>query len=433
MNAFLNLRVRWVIFGYMAAFAFMAYMQRSTLSVAAERIMPELQLSQIQIGWLMWAFVLTYAIFQMPSGAVGQVVGARRAYTALSLISFIAIMMTPIAPWVFGGTVLFVVLLLAQALLGLAQSMVFPMFAGVAEAWFPPRRWALVNGLQTAGMNIGAAMTPPVIVYLERGYGWQGALLWLGVPTILLTIAWAWYGRDTPRQHPKVRAEELAELGEVAVEARPPLTRARLLRIARNRHVLLLAFSYLCMNYAFYLLQNWCFLYLVQERGFSGLQSGIAAMLPPLGAAVGSITGGYLTDRLAQRYGPRVGYRLVPYVALPAAAALLLAAVNVDSAYMAVGALAFAFAAIELTEGPYWAATMQVARADSAAATGLLNTGGNAGGLIGIPIVAYLSAQGAWNAAFETGAVLAIIAAVTWIWVDASDVMEPQKHETAGP
>lgn len=431
MNAFARVRVRWMIFGYMAAFAFMAYMQRSTLSVAAERIMPELQLSQIQIGWLMWAFVLTYSIFQMPSGVLGQVIGARRAYTALSLVSFIAIMMTPLAPWVLGGTALFVVLLLAQALLGLAQSMVFPMFAGVAEAWFPPRRWALVNGLQTAGMNIGAAMTPPLIVYLERGYGWQGALLWLGLPTLLLTIAWAWYGRDTPRQHPKVRAEELAELGEVAVEARPPLTRARLLRIAGNRHVLLLAFSYMCMNYAFYLLQNWCFLYLVQERGFSGLQSGIAAMLPPLGAAVGSISGGYLCDRLAQRYGPRLGYRLVPYIALPAAAALLLAAVNVDSAYVAVAALAFAFAAIELNEGPYWAATMQVARSDSAAATGLLNTGGNAGGLIGIPIVAYLSAQGEWNAAFETGAVLAIIAALTWIWVDASDVMNHGEERSA--
>jgi sugar phosphate permease len=413
-----RVRIRWWIFAFMFAFAFMAYVQRSSLSVAAERIMPELHLSKMQIGWMMWAFTVAYTLFQVPGGAFGQRFGARVAYFAVGIVGFVAVIATPLAPLVLGGVALFVVLLLAQAVLGMSQGPVFPVFAGVVEAWFPANRWSLANGLQTAGMNIGAAVTPPLIVLLERAFGWQGALLWIGVPTMLLALSWVWYGRNRPREHRSVTPQELAELGEIAVEVSPPLTMRRLLRVAADRDVLLLAVSYLCMNYSFYLLQNWSFLYLIDERHFTALEGGFLAALPPIGAAVGSAVGGVLGDRFAQRYGARRGYRLAPLVALPAAGGLLLLAVHVDSAYAAVAALTLAYAAVEVTEGPYWAATMKVARADTMAATGVLNTGGNLGGVVGIPIVTYFWDHGAWGAAFATGTVFALVAAGLWLLVN---------------
>jgi ACS family glucarate transporter-like MFS transporter len=417
-----RVRVRWWIFAYMFAFAFMSYVQRSSLSVAAEKIMPALHLSKVQIGSMMWAFTVAYTLFQIPGGALGQRFGARAAYFAVGIVGFVAVIATPLAPLVLGGLALFVVLLLAQAVLGMSQGPVFPVFAGVVEAWFPVSRWSLANGLQTAGMNIGAAATPPLIVLLERAFGWQGALLWIGVPTLLLALSWLWYGRNRPREHRSVTPQELGELGELAGEVSPPLTLKRLLRVAADRDVLLLAVSYLCMNYAFYLLQNWSFLYLIDERHFTSLAAGFLAMLPPIGAAVGSALGGVLGDYYAQRYGARRGYRLAPLIALPTAGGLLLLAAHVDSAYAAVAALALAYGAVEVTEGPYWAATMRVARADTMAATGVLNTGGNLGGVVGIPIVTYFWNNGAWTAAFATGTVFAVVAAGLWLLVD------PERH-----
>jgi sugar phosphate permease len=49
----------------------------------------------------------------------------------------------------------------------------------------------------------------------------------------------------------------------------------------------------------------------------------------------------------------------------------------------------------------------------------VLNTGGNIGGLIGIPIVAYLSGGGHWSAAFTLGALFALIGVVLWFGIDA--------------
>jgi ACS family D-galactonate transporter-like MFS transporter len=178
------------------------------------------------------------------------------------------------------------------------------------------------------------------------------------------------------------------------------------------------------MNYVFYLIGNWCFLYLVQERHFNALQSGWLTTLPALAAGLGAGLGGPLVSITQARFGNRWGFRLVPMVAMPASGLLLLVTVNLSNPYAAVAALALAYAVIELCEGPFWAATMFVARADTMSATGILNTGGNAGGLIGIPIVAYLSAHGQWTTAFVIGAVFSVVGAIAWLGIDAEERLE---------
>ena len=95
-----------------------------------------------------------------------------------------------------------------------------------------------------------------------------------------------------------------------------------------------------------------------------------------------------------------------------------LAAVNFSSGYAAVSAMALAFAVLELTEGAFWGGAMFIGRSDTMAAGGVLNTGGNAGGLIGIPIVAQLSGSGHWTAAFAIGAAFALLSALLWLGVD---------------
>jgi sugar phosphate permease len=81
-------------------------------------------------------------------------------------------------------------------------------------------------------------------------------------------------------------------------------------------------------------------------------------------------------------------------------------------------ALTAAFGAIEINEGAYWAATMHVAGADTGAATGVLNTGGNVGGIVCQPIIAALSGAGLWNAAFASGSLFALAAAGAWLVID---------------
>ncbi len=354
----------------------------------------------------------------------GQRFGARWTYAAVGVVGLVAMVGVPLAPMLLSGTALFLALVLAQATLGLAQGPVFPVFASALERWFPQRLWALGNGLQAMWMNIGGAITPLLIVVLTKHFGWQGALLWTALPVAVVTVVWVSYARDWPRQHSRITAAELAELPPAGVaaeaEAAAAVTIPRMLKVIAKRDVLLAALSYLCMNYAFYLISVWSYIYLVQVRHFEGIDSGIAGMVPWLGAGIGAGIGGGVSDRLALRWGARWGYRMLPLLSLPLAGVMLLVAAHVTTAYASVAALAAAFGLVELNEGAYWAATMRLARADTGAATGVLNTGGNVGGLLSVPIVGYLSEAGSWNLAFATGTLFALLAAGLWLLIDAT-------------
>lgn len=414
-----GIRVRWRIFWLLFGFGLMAYVQQRGLSVAALRMMPDLGLTQMQIGWLETAFITGYAALQFPGGVIGQRLGARLTFTLVGGIALASTLLTPLAPLVLHAGPLFIALLSLQLVLGFAQAPIFPLSAGVFESWFPPIQWPLVQGGQSAGLGLGAALTPPLIAWLMSVFGWRQALMWSSLPLVALLVIWARYGRDAPGLHPSVSRAELAELATdspAPVDAR--ISWHRVLTLLRNREVLLLALSYLCMNYTFYLISNWTFLYLVQERHLTMMESGWLAAIPPLGSAIGAGAGGAMGSACMKRYGARWGLRIVPLIGLPAGGLLLLVAISAVNGYEAAVALALCFMAIELTEGPYWAAVMNVSRADSMAAGGILNTGGNVGGLIATPIVAYFSGHSAWRLPFVLGAALAGVGAMLWLLAD---------------
>jgi ACS family glucarate transporter-like MFS transporter len=415
-NAAPAFRVRWRIFSFLFGFAFLAYIQQKTITVAAAHMMPDLGLSQLEIGYIEQAFVIGYALFQMPGGVLGQRLGARLTFVIIGLLAFVATIATPIAPEFLSGTALFVALCGAQFALGLSQGAIFPVSAGVFEGWFPEKRWAFVQGLQTMGLNFGLVATPPLIELLTLRFGWRQALIWSSLPTLGFIALWAWYGRNTPREHPSMTEQELAEIGSQP-QAHSSINFRQIGKLIADRNVLLLFFSYMCMNYTFYLLSNWVFLYLVQDRHFSSLDGSFLAMVPPLGAAVGAGLGGVAAGLLTQRLGNRWGLRVVPLFAMTLAAGLLLLAVNASSAYLALAALTLCFLAVELTEASFWAAGMMVGRGDSMAVCGFMNTGGNLGGIIGIPIVAYFSGLHAWHTAFFIGAGFAVVSAASWLGV----------------
>lgn len=412
-------RVRWRIFLFLFAFGFMAYLQQRSIPVASYQMMPQLHLTQMQIGWLIQALLIGYTVMQFPGGILGQRLGARTMFVLIGLLGLAATLATALAPLALTGVALFAALALLQLILGASQGPIFPVSAGVFETWFTPQRWPLAQGLQSLGLQLGAALTPPLIAWLMTLFDWQRALAWSSLPVIALVAAWAWYGRNTPAEHPSISDAELAELGTHTVaRVDSAISWQRVWQLMKDRDVLLLTTSYTCMNYVFYLIANWCFLYLVQQRHFTLLESGWLASAPPLAAAIASGVGGALASAFGLRYGVRAGLRIVPLVSLPAAALLQFVAVDASSAYVAVAALSLCFAAVELNEGPYWAAIMHVGRADSMAASGLLNTGGNAGGLIATPVVAYLSGHNQWTLAFVIGAAFALASAAAWLLVD---------------
>ncbi len=414
-----SFRRRWAIFGFLFLFTFAAYVQRTAITVAAEPMMPQLGLTQLQIGWLETAFLITYTALQFPGGLAGQYLGARRMFALCGLLSLLATLAVPLAPSLAHGTLLFWILLAAQLLLGLSQAPIFAMLSGTLECWFPPRQWALTQGLSSCGIGLGGAAAPAAIASLMVTLGWRAALLIVAMPMAFLVAFWWRQGRDRPSQHPKITAAELAELPDAhaSIGMAPP-SWPRIRALLLNPDLAGLTFSYFTMNLVFYLITFWSFLYLVQARHFSVLQGGLAAALPPLAGAIGAGLGGAGASALSARLGTAAGLRLLPLLTLPSAGILLLVSVHSASAWTALFGLSLAFGLLEVNEGPFWAASMEIGREDAVSAGAILNTGGNIGGIVATPLVAFLSGGGDWTTPFVAGAACALVSALIWLFID---------------
>ena len=412
--------VRWSILGCLFGFSLFGYMQRTGIAIAAEPMMRELGLDQMTLGWLLTAFLAGYTVFQIPGGVLGEYWGPRTTLTWMGAASLLATVATAITPRLASGAAVLAILVAARLLLGAAQGGLFPVATGSIKNWLPRRNWGFAQGFLITGAWLGSAITPPIVSALLTHIGWREALAAVCIPSMLSLAWWQYDARDRPAQHPAVSTAELAELSEGAGEAEERVSLGRIMRVLVDRQVLLITGSYFLMNYVFYLVTFWSFLYLRQERHITTLESGWLASLPFLAAAVASAGGGQLSDSLILRFGARWGMRILPLVALPLAGLFLWLTGAAATTTLAVCALCLAFGWCELIEGPYWSATMRLAPADAMAATAVLNTGGNLGGVVATPAIAALSEHHQWQAIFALGAATSLGAAVLWFWVDVA-------------
>jgi ACS family glucarate transporter-like MFS transporter len=152
-----------------------------------------------------------------------------------------------------------VALVSVRLLLGATQAPIFPVTAGTVEAWFPPGRWALPLALTSSGLSLGQAALGPIVTALIVAYGWREACYILAPFGIAVGIWWYWYARDLPVQHPAITREEIAfiDRGRARVEAAAPGSWRKALL---ERDVLILAASYFCMNYVFFMFSQWLFI-----------------------------------------------------------------------------------------------------------------------------------------------------------------------------
>jgi ACS family glucarate transporter-like MFS transporter len=418
--------VRWQILALLCIVSLLAYVFRTNVSIAGLAIRTELGLTDLQLSWILSSGIWGYALFQIPGGLFAQVKGPRLALTAILVLWSLFTMLNGVLPGtVFTSvTSIFVCLLVVRFLLGASQGPVFPIVGGAVAAWFPVSRWALPNALSTAGLNVGSAVTGPLVAWLMVSFGWRESFYLTAPFGLALGALWWWYGRDDPSEHPRVSAAELTFIRAdrpPQSAALPPGTCARLLK---NRDVLLLTLSYVCMNMVFYIFFSWLFIYLVDVRGFDALQGGFLAALPWFVAAAGATAGGEVCDRLCRRLGPRWGCRIPAIAGLLASAVLLFLGAAAPNAFLAIALLSLCFAGNQFTDGAYWQGTTSVSGRYAAAGCGVLNTGGNFAGILATPMVPLLKDEFGWFAALASGSVFAVIGALLWLFIRADRTIE---------
>lgn len=417
---------RWVILAVIILASFVAYTLRTNVNIVGESMMRDLGMTEYQLGLVFSAFAAGYALFQFPGGLIGDRFGPRKTITAIAIAWSLLTVITALIPgsdvWTVGYTV--GALILTRFLVGVSNGPFFPVtIGGTIERWFPVSQWGLPNGLSSAGLTLGSAATAPLVVWLMQSYGWRNALLMVAPAGLIAALAYWLLVTDDPAEHPKVTQKELAFIRSERPPAEADIEKGAWKLALKDKNVLLIALSYFCMNYVFYLFFSWFFYYLVSVREFSASDAGMFTAAQWILGAVGATVGGFGCDILVRKLGIRRGTRYQTMTALVLSAVFLYIGATSANVMITVVTLCFSFGFTQLTEAPMWVATMGVAGKHSQVATGVLNTGGNIPGVIGGLMVPFIAGWFGWSAAIISGSLFAIVGALLWLFIRADEPM----------
>ena len=371
--------IRYRVLAGLLLLALITYLDRVAISVASVRIRTELQLSASTWGLVLGAFALSYAIFEIPTGAMGDRLGGRQVLTRIVLwwSVFTALTGTVRAFWIVPAAA---VLISIRFLFGAGEAGAFPNISAVIARWFPKHERARAIGLAWTASRAGGALSPLLIVPLQRAIGWRHTFFVLGGIGLLWCLGWFTWYRDHPSDFPKMTSAERDEIGET-----PEISQSHRLpwsRVLRQRNYILILLMYFTYCWGSYFYISWMPTYLQEGRGFSETQMSIWATLPFLLSGSSNFLGGWISDALISRIGLKDSRRYVGSIGLLLGGILLAAAAAIPLNWLAAVMLAAGYGFMDAMLPVSWALCVDIGGRFSGAVSGSMNTAGQVGSFL---------------------------------------------------
>jgi ACS family glucarate transporter-like MFS transporter len=318
--------------------------------------------------------------------------------------------------------------------LGVGEAVMYPASNCIVSAWIPSRERGIANGIIFAGVGFGAGVTPPFITFILLHYGWRASLWMSAVLGLIVGSIWYVIARDRPSAHPWVSPQE-RNLIEEGLPQRAGLapagsSRLSLVSILKNLDVLGVTFSYFCYGYVAYIFFTWFFIYLSRVRGMNLRQSSYYTMLPFFAMAVASPLGGWISDRIVLRFGPRWGRSALGAVSLALTACFLALGTRVADPQWASVVLAGGAASLYLSQSCYWSVSAEIGGDSAGLVSGVMNMGCQLGGVLTASLTPALAQSYGWNTPFVVAAVLCLGGALTWVPVQRN--AKPPERDLVG-
>ena len=399
-----------LVIAFAITLAVIQYIDRVCISEVAPAITKEFGLSKEQMGWVFGAFTLSYALFEIPVGYLGDTIGPRRVLVRVVLWWSFFTMATGFV-WSWAS------LVITRFLFGVGEAGCFPNLTKAFERWLPLQDRIRAQAVMWTSARWGGAATPYLVFFVLGFVNWRVAFVFFGT----LGVGWAiifhsWY-RDDPREHKAVNAGEIALLPPFDPSER---LKAPWSRIARSKSVWLLCGQYFASTYSVYFSITWFPTYLLEVHHFDLKKSALVAGLPLFFGGMGSMLTGWMTPHLRRWLrSTSITRRLIGVVGAVGAASCLVLATVMQNPMFAVAAIALASFLNDMTLPPAWTTCMDVGGRYVGTVSGTMNMMGNLGGFVSPIALGYIvGSTGNWALTFYVTAGLHLLGAGCWWLLD---------------
>ncbi len=396
-------RVRYGVLAFVCSLSMITYLDRVCMSNANPYIQEVLGLqSEADLKWFFWAFAISYALFEVPTGWLGDVFGPRRTIIRIVLWWSVFTVLTGMIGWSVLGFVLgFWSLVVIRFLFGMGEAGAYPNLTRALHNWFPYQTRAFAQGAMWMSGRLIGGLTPLIWwLMVERlQLGWRGAFFLFGSLGVMWCLAFAAWFRNRPEEKPGVNAAEQALIRGDRQDIEAGHAHVPWRRLLTSGNLWMLCLMYFCAAYGWYF--NITLLpaffktqYHIAEDDWVG---AIYKGGPLWMGAITCLLGGWLSDRFIRRTGNlKWGRRLFGVIGHGLCAVCYLACFLVpkgaDASYAFLFFLAISMAAFwnDLIMGAAWAVCQDIGKRYAAIVAGCMNTIGNLGGAATILITGYL-------------------------------------------
>lgn len=406
-------RVRYGVVAFALTLATLAYVQRVAISQAAGPISADLGLGKVEMGLVFGAFGLSYALFEIPMGLLGDKRGVRRVLTQIVLLwSFF----TALTGAAWNLTSLWII----RFLFGAGEAGCFPNLTRMLSQWLPRAERVRAQSLMWACTRWGGAVTPPLVLIAIGLFGWRWAFVAFG----LLGVVWvAFFVRrfhDSPADDPRVNTAERAMLADS--QALVTQDHGGWLQLLLTPQALLLMVQYFCWSYIWYFFVTWMPTYLAEAWGQTPGQTAGLSVLPLLMGGTGALVSGLIPLRI-----PR---RTIAICAFLSVGVMLLLIPNAPSVGVAIALLAAVSFSGDLTVPISWNTCVEVGKRYTATMSASMNMFANFSGFLA-PVLGGLilaDATRSWPFMLDVMAGVAFFGAFCWLFIK---VPEPDAEPAA--
>ena len=403
---------RWVVLTLCFLIYLVAGADRANIGVVVPYMKKDFDLSNTDVGALASLFFFGYAIIQVPFGLLFQRYGVRWMFSLAMLATSVATLFMG-----FAGSAL--QLKVGRTVLGFAEGPINIGILTVINRWFPPREKGTATGVFMASIKAAPALVPPVSALIIYYYGWREVFYVFAAPGVLLAVAWLVLVKDTPRasrfcsdaeiDHIEMRQPATSVEAAVSGRAKPMPRLDRLIRarvceplsstrdVLRSWDVWACALGYFFMVGIAYAIMTWVPTYLVNVKKYPLFAMGFVASTPWIGAVLGNVIGGLVSDRL-------LGGRRKPMILLTAASTIVtMYGLIYSPADPWLLALLFTTTGVLLNLGysTFLVYPMGLTTKDKTPlAAAIVNTGGSLGGAFAPFVVGVVLDWASWDAVF---------------------------------
>jgi MFS transporter, ACS family, glucarate transporter len=409
---------RFRVLGLLFTLVFIMYLDRLCIAVAGPRIQEEMGISPSRWGWVIGAFTLAYALFEIPSGILGDRIGPRRILTRIVLwwSAFTALT---------GAATSFRLLLAVRFLFGAGEAGSFPNCTSAVSRWFPASERARALSVFWTATAMGGALAPPIVVSIEQKHGWRAAFYAFGSLGVFWSAIWYGWFRDSPAEKSGVSPAEREKIGPGLRHSSGRMRWSQVLRNGNFLRLLLMYHTY-CWGAYFYL--SWLHTYLQKGRGLTENQMEIASALPSIAGLAGLVAGGYFSDRLTRTHSLRFARCSIGSAGLIVSGVLLLGATVTPNPWAAVALLTIGLGAMDLMLPVAWSICVDAGGEHAGAISGAMNTAGQAGSLISSVAFGYwVEWYGSYDRALMPLAAMLIVSGCVFATIDPAKKMIPDQ------